>query len=126
MSLAEKEQKITCIVCPVGCDITVRGSGDQIKSVEGCSCNRGIEYAKTEFTHPSRILTTTVKIDGGKEPLLPVRTKEPIPKELLLDCMDVIKKVRVQAPVNRYDVIIKNILNTGIDIVATATVPVSS
>ena len=60
MSAVEREQKITCIICPVGCDITVRGKGDQIQSVEGCSCKRGDTYARSEFVHPSRILTTTV------------------------------------------------------------------
>lgn len=115
------EKKITCITCPIGCDIVVRGEGDNITHMEGNQCKRGEEYAKNEFIHPVRILTTTVKVANAKadNPLIAVRSDKPVPKELLLACMEEIKAVSVQAPVSRYDVIIPNILGTGVNICAT-------
>ena len=116
------EKVITCITCPVGCDITVRGEGEKISGMEGYQCKRGEEYAHNEFIHPVRILTTIVKVDGGNAPLVAVRSDKPVPKELLLDCMQKIKTVRVKSPVRRYDVIIPNILGTGANMVATGEV----
>lgn len=115
-------RNITCIVCPVGCDIKVEGKGDQIKSITGYGCKRGEEYARGEFICPVRILTTTVKVEGSKVPLVPVRSDKPIPKEMLLKCMEEICKHSVKTPVKCYDVIIPNILGTGSNIVATANV----
>ena len=116
------KKEIICTVCPRGCHIMVEGEGDTILSVEGYSCKRGLEYGSTEFAHPVRILTTTVKMAGIENDLLPVRSSAPVPKEKLFDCMDVIRKTEVKLPVARYDVLIPNICGTGIDIVATKTV----
>lgn len=113
------EKKITCIVCPIGCEITVCGEGENITSIEGYTCKRGETYARNEFIHPVRILTSTAKIRGAAEPLVAVRSNKPVPKELLLDCMEEIKKLDLTAPIHRYDVLISNICNTGADIVAT-------
>ena len=113
------EKIITCITCPVGCNIVVSGEGEMISQMEGSQCKRGEEYARNEFSHPVRILTTTVKVTSADAPLVPVRSDKPVPKELLLECMKVIKVVTVEAPVSRYDVIIPNILGTGINICAT-------
>jgi len=113
------KKEIICTVCPRGCHILVEGSGQTVSSVEGYACKRGLEYASAEFTHPVRILTTTVKIEGAQESLLPVRSDKPIPKEKLFECMDVIRKAVVKAPVNRYDVIVADICGTCVDIVAT-------
>ena len=113
------EKTITCITCPVGCVITVQGNGGLIERVEGHQCIRGEEYARNEFTDPVRILTTTVRIKGADSPLLPVRSDKPVSKELLIPCMEVIRQISISAPVSRYHVIVHNILDTGIDIVAT-------
>lgn len=113
------KKEVICTVCPMGCHIIVEGEGDNITSIEGYSCNRGLEYGKTEFAHPVRILTSTVKTNNSKTPLVPVRSSKPVPKELMFDCMEEIRKVEVIQPVKCYDVIIENVCNTGIDIVAT-------
>jgi len=113
------EKNIICIVCPVGCHITVRGEGQTVHSIEGNQCSRGVEYARNEFIQPVRILTTTVRVEGGRTPLLPVRSDRPVPLEKLMACMDVIKEVTVSTPVHRYQVIVPNILGTGANIVAT-------
>ena len=116
------KKEIICTVCPRGCHIEVEGEGDVITSVTGHTCKRGLEYASAEFAHPVRILTTTVKIAGIQNDLLPVRSVKPIPKEKLFDCMEVIRNTQVHTPIVRYDVIIPNICGTGIDIVATRSV----
>ena len=113
------QKVITCTVCPMGCSITVEGEGDQIEKVEGFGCKRGEEYARNEFVHPVRIFTSSVRMKGGQEPLMPVRSNKPVPKELLLECVKALQGVTVTAPVHCGDVVVKNILDTGADIVAT-------
>ena len=113
------QKVITCTVCPMGCSITVEGEGDQIEKVEGFGCKRGEEYARNEFVHPVRIFTSSVRMKGGQEPLMPVRSNKPVPKELLLECVRALQGVTITAPVHCGDVVVKNILDTGANIVAT-------
>ncbi len=113
-----KIKKITCTVCPIGCNINVKGKDGIIESIEGFACKRGNKYGINEFLNPVRILTSTVKALGAQSFLLPVRSNKPIAKHLLFKCMDEIRKVEVRGPVKRHDVIIPNILGTGIDIIA--------
>ena len=113
------EKEIICTVCPRGCHIRVTGEGENVRTVEGYSCKRGLEYATAEFAHPVRILTTTVGIAGDEHELLPVRSSAPVPKDKLFECMEAIRGVRVKLPVKQYDVIVPNICGTGVDIVAT-------
>ena len=116
------KREIICTICPVGCNILVEGEGENILSITGNECNRGLEYAKNEFSHPVRILTTSVKVTGSSTPLLPVRSNKPIPKELIMDCMKVIKEVKVKAPIKSKDIIIADICGSGADIIATASI----
>lgn len=114
------KKKIICTVCPMGCHIHVEGEGDTICSITGNTCKRGETYAASEFSHPVRILTTTVRTDSKKIPLVPVRSEKPVPKEKIMECMEVIRKKKVSSPVSPYDVIVEDICGTGINIVATA------
>ena len=114
-----ENKRITCIVCPQGCNITVEGDGEQIRSMSGHECKRGETYARDEFTHPLRILTSTIKVSGSTVPLVAVRTDKPIPKELLFRGMEEIRNVQAVVPVKRGDVIIPNMLGTGADLIAT-------
>lgn len=116
------KKEIICTVCPRGCHVMVEGQGDVVEKVEGFGCKRGQEYASAEFAHPVRILTTTVKLEGTQADLLPVRSSAPIPKEKIMDCMAIIRQAQAVTPVARYDVVIANICNTGVDIVATKDV----
>ena len=116
------KKEIICTVCPRGCHIQVEGEGENILSIEGYGCKRGLEYGSTEFAHPVRILTTTVKLKGVQNDLLPVRSNKPLPKEKIMDCMQIIRSTAVNAPVERYAVIIADICGTGVDIVATKNV----
>lgn len=116
------KKEIICTVCPMGCEIEVEGSDKEVTSIKGFGCKRGEVYGNNEFLHPVRILTSTVKVAGQNE-LLAVRSEEPIPKELMMDCMKVIaEKTVCDTPIQRYDVVIPNICDSGINIVATSTV----
>ena len=116
------KKEIICTVCPVGCNLIVEGEGESITSITGNECNRGLEYGKNEFAHPVRILTTTVKVEGSSEELLSVRSNKPVPKELLMDCMEKIREVKIYPPVKSKSIIISDICGCGADIVATASI----
>jgi len=115
------KKEMICIVCPMGCRMTVTEDKSEPEGykIEGNTCKRGYKYAVDEKKNPTRIITSTVKINNGILNRLPVKTNKVISKKLIFECMDEINKVQVEAPINLGDVIIKNILNTGIDIVAT-------
>lgn len=117
------KKEIICTVCPRGCRITVEGEGQTVHQVEGYSCGRGRAYTEAEFAHPVRILTTTVRLHGGQEELLPVRSSAPLPKELLFDCMAVIRAAGAKPPVALHQVIVPDICGSGVDIVAAKAVP---
>ena len=85
----------------------------------GNQCSRGQRYAVDELTAPTRVVTSSVKIEGGIYNRLTVKTANPIPKGLIFKCMDEINRVEVKSPIKMGDIIIKNVLDTGIDIVAT-------
>jgi len=111
------EKEIICIICPNSCHIKVTGEGSRIDSITGNQCKRGAEYASTEFVAPKRTLTTTVKAKGYVSPVIPVRTNNPVPKESLMDCMAVLNKIEVEAPFEVGRVVVKNILNSGADVI---------
>lgn len=110
---------ITCIRCPIGCQLTVEVTDGAVTKVEGNLCKRGVEYAQSECVHPVRTLTTTVRVLNGDP--LPVRSKEPLPKEMIFACMDVMRTVAVTAPVAAGTVIVADICGTGVDMIATAS-----
>lgn len=116
--MATKE--MVCVSCPIGCAITVElDDNNEVVSVKGNTCPRGDKYARQECTHPERMLTSTVKVEGGKLAVVPVKSATPIPKEMLFDAMKEVNKVTLKAPVKIGDIVIKDILGTGVDIVAT-------
>ena len=112
-------RELTCVACPMGCQLTASIDNGVVVSVTGNTCPRGVKYAETECTHPVRPLTTTVKVEGGKHPVVPVKSADPIPKETMFDCMKELNKVVVKAPVQIGDVIVDDICGTGVKIVAT-------
>ncbi|WP_456398559.1 DUF1667 domain-containing protein [Mesoaciditoga sp.] len=122
----KKDSKIiemTCIVCPIGCHLKVKVDKDgKFLSVTGNRCPRGAEYAKQEVTNPRRVLPTSVKVKNGELPLVSVRTENAIPKRLIFEAMKVIKSIEVEAPVKRGQVIVENLLDTGVNLIATRTV----
>jgi CxxC motif-containing protein len=115
-------KKFTCIVCPISCSLTVQAEGGGDITVTGSKCDRGKAYAKDEYLAPKRVITTTVKIDGADIALLPVIGTAPVPKELLRTCLRHLYGIRVTAPVRMGDVVERDILGSGVDIVAARSV----
>lgn len=113
------KKDLTCVACPLGCSITVEYEGTEVISVTGNTCKRGDAYARTEIVNPTRSIASTVKVNGGVHPVVPVKTSCAIPKTMIFDCMKEINSVSVDAPVKIGQVIIANVLGTGADIVAT-------
>ena len=114
------KRTITCTVCPRGCEITAEfTNADDI--VTGFSCPRGERYAKDECLAPRRLFTSSVRADAPGRRMLPVRTKDPVPKEMLLPCAAAVREIRVEGPVKAGDVLRKDFLGTGTDLVASMT-----
>lgn len=92
---------------------------DQQITFEGYTCKRGLEYAQQEYYEPKRILTTTVRVENGFLPLVPVRTDKPILKDKLSDAMKLIAEKKVKAPIKMGQILIKNVLNTDANVIAS-------
>ncbi len=112
-------QVITCTVCPIGCEISVYAEDQRICRLEGARCRRGDSHARDEFLHPLRVFTSSVRLLGGLEPLLPVRSSTPVAKAQLLACSAALNGVEVASPVRCGDIVVKNVLGMGVDIIAT-------
>ena len=120
--MSMKTVNLICIGCPLGCPLTVEMEGNEVKSVAGNTCPRGDAYAKKELTNPTRIVTSTVRVAGGKLAMVSVKTESDIPKGKIFDCVKALKEVEVVAPVKIGDVIVENVAGTGVNIIATKNV----
>jgi len=116
--LPEGFKDIRCIICPTGCLVHVENIDGEL-IIEGHSCKRGEEYAREEFVAPKRILTTTMQVESGFLPLIPVRSEKPIPKDKLEEILKEIAKVKTKAPIKMGDVLIQNVLGLDINIIAS-------
>ena len=117
-----EKRELTCIGCPMGCLVTVEMEGQEILSVSGNTCKRGDIYARKEVVNPTRIVTSTVRIEGGDKPRLSVKTKSDVPKNLISAVMEEIDCCVAQAPVHIGDIVIENAAGTGVPVVATRNV----
>lgn len=115
-------KNLTCIGCPMGCSLTVTIDGAEI-TVAGNTCPVGANYAKKEVTNPTRVVTSSVRVEGADIARVSVKTACDIPKNKIFDCMAQIMEVTVKAPVCIGDVIIENCAGTGVSVVATKNVP---
>lgn len=115
-------KNLICINCPMGCALTVEMEEGMVVSVSGNTCNRGEAYARKEMTDPTRIVTSTVRVVGGKSEMVSVKTKEDVPKGKIFECIKELKNVQVQAPIYIGDVVLTNVAGTGIDVVATKNI----
>ena len=115
------KRELTCIRCPIGCQLTVTVAGDSV-TVAGNTCPRGAKYARQECTMPVRMLTAVVPVDEVSLPLS-VKTSLPIPKNLIPAVVELLGSISVSAPVQIGDILIRNILDTGADIIATRNIP---
>lgn len=114
-------RNLICIGCPLGCPVTVTMDGDNI-NVTGNTCPRGADYAKKEVLSPTRIVTSSVRVNDGEIARVSVKTKSDIPKSKIFEVMKEIRAVRVEAPVELGQVLIEDCAGTGVDIIATKSV----
>ena len=110
------KKEMICIVCPVGCHLSIDTETHEVKNNK---CKRGERYAKKELLNPTRMLTSTVKIDSIQQRRLPVKTTDAIPKDKLFELMTMLENVDLKVPVTMGDVVLSNIFDTGVDVVAT-------
>lgn len=115
---------LICIGCPLGCQLTVEMDGQTVYSVAGNTCKNGEKYARKELTNPTRIVTSTVRVCGGKLSMVSVKTASDIPKGKIFDCIQALKNVEVCAPVSIGQLILSDVAGTGVDIIATKDVHV--
>ncbi len=111
-------KKIICITCPKGCEASVSREGDAVQ-IRGKICKKGKAHVLQEFTEPMRTLTSTVSVEGNAPRRLPVRTRGPIPRKDLFRAMDLVVETRVKPPIEIGEVIIPNLLGTGVDLVSS-------
>ena len=118
-----KTKDIVCIVCPNGCRLMVSiNEENKVTLVENALCNRGETYAKDEIQSPRRSLTSTVKVVGGNLELVSVRSDRPIPKAILKAAVAELRKLELEAPIKYHQVLIKDLLGTGANIISTKEV----
>ena len=121
--MAREKRHFVCVTCPIGCEIDVVHDGGKIISMEGNKCKKSEEFVKQELIEPMRVLTTTVRIQGARWPVIPVRTDKSVPKRLFPRIMKQLRRVDLQAPVNMLDVVVNDIDGTGANLIATRTMP---
>jgi CxxC motif-containing protein len=120
-----KKKMIICTGCPLGCHMKFTLSPDgNMDKVYGNQCPQGKKHALIEFSHPARVLTSTVLTEGSSRHLLSVRTDEPIPIEKLEEVMRAIAGIRVKPPVKSGQEIVHNILGTGTNLVSTGSLDI--
>jgi len=115
--------EIVCVQCPMGCKLKITmDEENKISDIAGYTCERGKQYAIQEITDPKRIIPSSIKVVNGELALVSVKTDRPVSKKLIPEIMIIIKNSMVTAPVKVGQVLVKNILGTGADIVATRQV----
>ncbi len=115
-------RELTCINCPMGCQLSVTLENGTVLSVSGNTCPKGDTYAIKEVTAPTRVVTSTVPVEGGEIARASVKTAADIPKDKIFDIMAEIRRVKLTAPVGAGDVVIENAAGTGVDVIATKDV----
>ena len=115
------KKTVICTTCPSGCEMEAVFTDESDLTVTGNRCPRGKAYCINECFNPKRTFTASVKIEGCKRAVMPVRSKEAVPKDKLMECIEEVHKIVLKAPVKSHDVIIENAAGTGIDIIAAMT-----
>jgi CxxC motif-containing protein len=115
----EKVAHITCIICPNGCQITVVERPGSPPQIEGSTCKRGMEYAGQEHREPKRMLITTMRVDGGTLAVIPVRSNKELPKQRIFEAVEHVSHIALRAPIKMGAVVVPNLLNLGVDVIAS-------
>lgn len=122
MSDRASVDRLTCVLCPVGCELEVEPDGAGGLRIRGNQCDKGVPFAVEEVLRPRRNLATSVPVRGTAAKMVSVRLSAPVPREMIFPVLAEIGKLRPEAPVRRGQVLIADVLGTGADVVATRTV----
>jgi CxxC motif-containing protein len=122
MSDRSARDRLTCVLCPVGCELEVAEDSAGNVRVTGNQCDQGVPFAEEEVLRPKRNLSTSVPIRGTASRMVSVRLSGPVPREMLFPVLAEIAKLRPEAPIRRGQVLIVDVLGTGVDVIATRTV----
>lgn len=114
--------RLTCILCPVGCELEVRRDEVGELQIQGSQCDKGVPFAVEEVLHPKRNLATSVPVKGTKTKMVSVRLSGPVPRDMIFPILAEIARLRPLAPVRRGQILIADVLGTGVDVIATRTV----
>jgi len=114
--------RLTCVLCPVGCELEVLKDAPDGLQVQGNQCDKGIPFALEEVLHPKRNLATSVPVRGTVSKMVSVRLSGPVPREMIFPILAEISRLKPEVPVHRGDVLIADVLGTGVDVLATRTV----
>ena len=117
-----EQAKFLCVSCPFGCSLTAEHEGGRLIAVSGNACPTGERYAASEISAPVRSFTSTVRVYGGASPRCPVRSRSPLPMKDIFAVKYEIDKIAVTSPIEIGQTIIKNVLETGVDIIASRSV----
>lgn len=116
----DKNCQVVCIGCPLGCVVTAKKMKNGTLEISGNTCPKGEAYARNEFTEPVRMVTSLIRVVHGTHHVVSVKTSAEIPKDKIFSCMKEIKEAVVEAPVRVGDVLISNVADSGVDLVATS------
>ena len=117
------EREFICTACPKGCLLRVVLEGKDVVKMEGYACRKGIDYGKQEASDPKRMLATTVRVENGFHPLLPVYTQKPISKEKIEVVLAALRELHLKAPIKAQSVVLADAAGTGVDVLASRDMP---
>jgi len=117
-----ENRELICIGCPTGCVLHAEISGEGDVHITGNTCKIGVTYGTKECTNPTRILTSSVEVIGVDKVMLPIKTERDVPKDKIIECMKALKGIKVKAPINIGDIILKDVANTGVNFIATKSI----
>jgi CxxC motif-containing protein len=115
--------ELVCIVCPIGCRLTIEIKGEGEISVTGNRCPKGDVYGREEMLSPKRVVTAVVRTDSRTFPYIPVRTDKPLPRALIPELIEDLARQTVRLPAVRGAVLIEDYRGSGVNVVTTRTLP---
>ena len=115
-------RKMTCIICPNGCDLEAQVADGKCESVSGNLCSKGAQYAAQEVEEPKRTIASSVTVKNGVLPLTSVRLNRAVPKEKIFDVMEAVRRIVLNAPVHAGDIAAEDVLGLGSDLIVTKSV----
>jgi CxxC motif-containing protein len=113
------KENIVCVGCPMGCSVILTVDNDKVIAFEGNKCKQGEKYTIEEYRNPARILSTTLLTTGSTQPLLPVRTSNPIPKSKILEVATILAGITVEPPIKIGETVLSKPCGIPVDIIAT-------